>query len=461
MIETNIDILCPAHSAVAIGNPLIDDNIKLETRHVQDYMRRLLLALNVRASLLVNAERLELALDDAIAMMTLVPTSPLGYLCAGGIHSRRGHHASAIETLNDGLKRVPPSDPQYAHLLNARAVAYNKSIKRIDFISKLPLDVVTHNIIPRILQGRSMFHIGRPCGYFDVSRTWRKRMALASGLQYEIGPEDLFEDGYDRVKDLAPFMRSLSVIEPYKEILSKITKRHRIELSMLKKLKIIESIGRGPSLLLSSLRPLSDTLTDLVIEYGHYKDPKKRYRLCDILDACPNLASIRMNNGDIDMSAVTKTYPKLIKLELWNTDSEVKRENIPSLLQAFSQLRFLKLYPAFGSDIFSAVDQHCPLLQQLILTGPYQHFFDTLDTTARTGLRALSIPATQSADDFKEDKVVQYLMKHSETLEAFDVTAKRGFAEPKRLSQHAASQQVTFQRLRQLEYPTDAEDDLV
>ncbi|KAJ8658049.1 hypothetical protein O0I10_006320 [Lichtheimia ornata] len=463
MFETDIDILCPSQSTLTTNdNSSIDNAIKLQTSLAQHHLQKLLLALNVRASLLVNAERLDLARNDAIAMTNLAPSSPLGYLCGGGIHSLRLNYASAIRTYDNGLKRVSRSHPQYDRLLHARATAFEKYDTRVDFISKLPLDIVTHNIIPRLLQGRRLVEIEFACQYFYVSRTWRQRLALASGLHYEIGPVALSAVGFERVQDLAPFMRSLAVIQPMREILSKITKRRLRRFNMLNKLRVVESISRGPTLLLSSLRSLSNTLTDLDLEYGRYLPAKKPYRLCDILDACPNLLSIRISCGDIDMSSTSKTYPKIIKLEVWNRDAEVTQDNILSLFGPFPNLRYLKLYPPLGSFMLPVIDQHCPLLQQLILTGRTPDFYDVDDMPeGNTGLRLLSVPTSDFDDGFKEDEMVQYLIKHSETLEAFGIVASSRFSEPRTLLQDATSQQVTFKVLRQINYLHDSEESLI
>ncbi|KAJ8657566.1 hypothetical protein O0I10_006630 [Lichtheimia ornata] len=460
LIETRIDRLCPTRSAIYNENPSIDDEIKDLTTHVQEHVEKLLSTLNARASLLLKAERRELALNDALAMMCIAPSSPLGSLCASGIETLRGQYASAIKLYGYGLKKVPRSHPQYEQLVKARAAAEDMNNKRIDFISKLPLDIVTQNIVPRLLQNETTIHVENPSSYFDVCRTWRQRMAAANGLDFEIGPEDLSVEGFLRVWDMAPFLRSLTVMQPYEEFLSKITKR-RGNFRMLKKLHIYESIERGYDLLLSSLRSLSNTLTELEIEYGHRTTPKQRYRLCDLVDACPNLVSIRVDSGDIDMSSVTKTYPNLKKLELSTKDPEVNEGNIPSLLRPFPQLRALKLLPVSGSEIFSAIDQHCPLLQHLILSnGPVQ-FPDIVDMPAKRGLRALSVPTSGRLGDFKEGDMVQYVMKHSETIEVFDVGKSFGYYAPIGSLQQEARQQATFRQLRQIAYPFDAEEGLV
>lgn len=240
MIQTDIAILCAAQSAVANDNPSNDEEIKDLTTDVRDCVEKLLSTMNARASLLVKAERLELALADAYTMMDIAPYSPLGYLRAGDVVSLRGQYGSAIEMYDDGIERASRSHPHYAQLVKAREAAYEKKNKRIDFISKLPLDVVVLNITPRILQRRTRFHLGKPCTYFDVCRSWRQRLALADGLEYKVGPDDLSKDGYQRVWDLAPFMRSLTVTQPMREILSKITKRpHHRSFNMLKELTII------------------------------------------------------------------------------------------------------------------------------------------------------------------------------------------------------------------------------
>ncbi|CDH59316.1 predicted protein [Lichtheimia corymbifera JMRC:FSU:9682] len=463
MFETDIDILCSPDSAFTNASPSIDESIKYQTDRAQYHREKLLFTLNGRASHLVHAERLDLALNDAIAMTILDPSSPMGYLCAGGIHSRRLQYKSAIRTLDDGLGRVPRSHPNYDRLLHARATAFDKWGTRVDFISKLPLDIVIHNIIPRILQGRVLFKIGYPGDYFDVCRTWRQRMALAKGLHYEIGPESLSAEDFECVSDLAPFMRSLAVIQPTGEILSKISRRRHHKFNMLNKLRVVESISRGPTMLLSSLRSLSNSLTDLDLEYGRYLPAKKPYRLRDVLDACPHLVSIRVSCGDIDMASVTKTYPKITKLEVWNREAEVTRHHILSLFRPFPNLRYLKLYPPFGSFILPVIDQHCPLLQQLILTGRTPDFYgiDDMPEGNTPGLRVLSVPADDFNDGFTEDDIVQYVMKHSETLEAFGIVASTGFSEPWTLLEQAASQKVTFKQLRQINHLDDSDDSLV
>ncbi|KAJ8652811.1 hypothetical protein O0I10_011550 [Lichtheimia ornata] len=68
MTETCVDILCAAQSTVANGNPSTDGKIEE----------------------LTTPERLDLAMQEAIAMTQLAPSSARGYLWVSHIHSLCG-----------------------------------------------------------------------------------------------------------------------------------------------------------------------------------------------------------------------------------------------------------------------------------------------------------------------------------------------------------------------------------
>ncbi|KAJ8652807.1 hypothetical protein O0I10_011546 [Lichtheimia ornata] len=471
MFETRIDILCPAQSAVANGNPSTDDKIKDLTTNARDYIDKmkdltipahdyidkLVLTLNERASLLVKAERLDLAMQDAIAMTQLAPSSAYGYLLASSIHSLRGHYTSAITIYDTALEHVPSTSPRRQLLVRARAAAINKVNKGIDFVSKLPLEIVVDNIVPRILCGRTIVKLGKRWSYFDVCRTWRQRMAMMHGLEFEAGDEALPKDGYQRVSHLAPFIRALTVAQPGNEMLSKIISRGRFE--SLRQLTIYQCISHGPEFLFSALHTVASTLTDLRIEYGHYRSPTRAFfRLCDLLDACPNLVSIHVEACDIDMTSVTKTYPKLTTLDVSQPkkSTRVDQGSISSLLKPFPQLRALKLFPVSGSDILPAIDQHCRLLQHLILSRPSFHQPHFQPMQHDTGIRVLCIPTSSSSGTYKEDDVIRYMMNHSKTIEILDFEYGKGFNTiGGMLLDQVVIQQVTFNKLREIRYPAN------
>ncbi|KAI7874302.1 hypothetical protein K492DRAFT_211651 [Lichtheimia hyalospora FSU 10163] len=452
MIETRLDTVCPEQPAITINDPSWHERVKDQNMNVQDCLQKLLSALNARASLLADGAQLDGAMSDATAMMSIAPTSPLGYLLAGRIFSFRGQHASAAKIYDKALGNVPTTYPGYQQFATQRATANDIINKRVDFISKLPLDVVIQNIIPRVLGNQTMFDIDRPSHYFDVCRTWRQRMAIVDGLHFELGPAELSEDAYERVSDIAPFIRTLHVAQRNYDILSEVNKRTRF--GSLKSLSIQDST-REPDQLLASLRSFAMTLTNLELGYVYNGIPENRYRLCDIVDTFPNLVSVRMAHGDIDMSSVTKSYPKLIKLDLYESTIEVNQGNISSLLRPLPQLRVLKLFPVSGSDILPIIDEYCPLLEHLILSD---RSFSHPSTEVNTGLRVLSL---SPAGEFKENDVVHYLLNHSDTIETFDAGDMEAFSRPADLRHQAIAQDVTFKRLRQIDYLSTLDDSFI
>lgn len=51
--------------------------------------------------------------------------------------------------------------------------------KHVDFISKLPLELVSAYIVPLVLDGNE-WHTRNPCPYLQVSSTWRDRFSRAN-----------------------------------------------------------------------------------------------------------------------------------------------------------------------------------------------------------------------------------------------------------------------------------------
>lgn len=94
------------------------------------------------------------------------------------------------------------------------ASASNKSNKRLDFLSELPLDVVIYNIVPRILsEGPTPFRLDIPNNYSDVCRTWCKRIMMVAGSMYcGIGSLFLISKQQERrLVTAAPYVKRLDI----------------------------------------------------------------------------------------------------------------------------------------------------------------------------------------------------------------------------------------------------------
>lgn len=212
-----LDMLPATGVRITIDHPTRNVQLDQLSTIVHDCVQTLVSALHSRASLLANCGQLNDAMSDAAATMSIAPTSPFGYLCAGRIFSYRGQHASAIKIYDDGLQHVPRLHDQYAQLLSAKAVSQQKINTRIDFFSWLPLEIVLSNLIPRIFDGQTVVDIGKEGRYLDVSRTWRERIAMADGFTFRVGTfprsssKGLSAKEYDQLLDMAPYIKSFAV----------------------------------------------------------------------------------------------------------------------------------------------------------------------------------------------------------------------------------------------------------
>ncbi|CDS08386.1 hypothetical protein LRAMOSA02334 [Lichtheimia ramosa] len=120
-----------------------------------------------RAMALSACAQFQTALRDATAIQELAPLSSLGYYAAGYIYMQYGKQKEAIDVLDQGLTVV--SDPiQQQRLQSLQEDATARLSVTIDFISKLPLDIVSSFIIPS-----TMFVPSKDAfSYLHVCKTW-------------------------------------------------------------------------------------------------------------------------------------------------------------------------------------------------------------------------------------------------------------------------------------------------
>ncbi|CDH61005.1 predicted protein [Lichtheimia corymbifera JMRC:FSU:9682] len=234
--STHFDMRPPTDVDNSIDNPASNVDLDQSTTTVYDCVQKLVSALDGRASLLADCGQLNVAMEDATTVMTFVPWSPIGYLYAGNIYGLRGQHYSAIRVYEQALKHVSRMDPRYQQLVTAMASSYDVVNKRIDFVSELPLEVVTSNLIPRIFGHQALITIGEEEGYLDVCSTWRQRIAMTGGLEFVIWPRLLAERDYHHIQDMAPYIKALVVLQPRDDIIS--TLAERIQFHALKQLHI-------------------------------------------------------------------------------------------------------------------------------------------------------------------------------------------------------------------------------
>ncbi|KAI9494258.1 hypothetical protein BDB00DRAFT_787301 [Zychaea mexicana] len=121
----------------------------------------------------------EAACIDAQRMIHLAPHLADGYMRLGHIHTMYGKQRSAIAAYNDGLENVAAADQKQGNeqLQAAKREAETISQKRVNFVSKLPLEIGT--LIISLLPKNAI------ASCISVSRAWRQR-ALESAASWKI-----------------------------------------------------------------------------------------------------------------------------------------------------------------------------------------------------------------------------------------------------------------------------------
>lgn len=161
------------------------------TTEIQHCKQRLGNLLYDRATASAACADFETASRDAAEIQTLLPSSPLGFLCQGDIYRQQGRQTAAIEAYENGLGLSSSSsslEDDHHHVYdqlqcNKKDAEYPLS-KRIDFISQLPMEIVRCYILPKTMEDRRWYaEVG--CPYLHVSRAWRERfLAVDGGLTF-------------------------------------------------------------------------------------------------------------------------------------------------------------------------------------------------------------------------------------------------------------------------------------
>lgn len=225
-------MLPPTADDISIDNPACNEQFDQLPTTVYDCVQKLASALDARESSFLNSEQLNAALNDATAVMTFVPWSPIGYLHAGNIYALRGQHYSAIRVYEQAMHNVSRMDSRYQQLVTAKKSSYGMVNKRMDFVSSLPLEVVTSNLMPRILRHQALITIGEEEGYLNVCSTWRQRIAMTDGLEFVMVVMEsphLEARDYHHIQDVAPYIKSLTMLHVQGHIVSTLAERFKLQ----------------------------------------------------------------------------------------------------------------------------------------------------------------------------------------------------------------------------------------
>lgn len=188
------------------SNNDIDHTLNVSSALREQLGTSLIRLLQIRVEKLIAAGRIFEALEETSIMRQLRPSSPLGYLFEGDILSNmQGKQAAAMSMINRGIHTASKIDPSYPKLLDSKNRIREKQQLRIDFIKKLPVDIVRKRIAPLLLTSTMKHEI------LNVSSIWQQRFAPVFGMHVEVRDAQDWTTGYRRIIDGASWIKSLSL----------------------------------------------------------------------------------------------------------------------------------------------------------------------------------------------------------------------------------------------------------
>ncbi|CDH57672.1 predicted protein [Lichtheimia corymbifera JMRC:FSU:9682] len=371
---------------------------------LQQPIESILSTLNLRSKLLTECANYDAALRDAKVMQQISPSSALGYLREATIHSEQGKQHHAIDICNKGLYVVEANDPDYGTLQRAKHDAEQHLKHRVDFLKQLPIDIVTTTLIRMIVDDDYMDPY-EPSPSLYVSHLWCDRILQTfGGLCFAIGEKE--DDNLSAVIEFAPHIKTLKV-----ELYTKGTWLGDLignnNFCSLRKLQIEDFGSIHVGNFVSSLKSISNTLTDLTVDMD--MECGSMLRVPEVVFACPNLRMLEIiepHDADVSILPAT-TWPTMTTLSLTYTRTDITCNQIIDIWKRFPSLKKLELYPC--SDIQSAliVPEYCPRMKSLQLCmegmGIRLIYSEQGDYSEGPGIRKLMIETNPTADKICKD----------------------------------------------------------
>ncbi|CDS11783.1 hypothetical protein LRAMOSA04046 [Lichtheimia ramosa] len=365
-------------------------------------------------------------------------SSAIGYLDKGRAYSERGYQRMAINMYDEGLAKTASSDPLYLQLQQAKKDAEERDNTRIDFISRLPMDILTW-IAPRLIHG----DLPLENGYFEkhhapllVSKAWYQRLMEAGHVHYK---DSVYQWEPEHCVQYARFVKSLTLdlygvsfdslwsLGPTFDSLKKLSVRH-----MPNRRNV--SAPFEPDRIVEGLRVVGDSLTHLKLHY-HSIDSEATIPLQSVLDTCPHLTTLDIHHVDPDLSGATITFPRLTTLHL-DVKTPVSNQVMTQLLNKLPCLESFSINLCSDKMIVATFLDHCPSLRYVDI-GAFcddlgdpdddQHDYNTQFPKRYRQLSAGKMKLAlrdMPSNPFTPQELITILKHYSPVLETLVISAK-------------------------------------
>lgn len=159
---------------------------------------------------------------------------------------------------------------------------------------------------------------------------------------------------------------------------------------------------------------IAASLTHLYILYGYCLE------LRDILESCPNLVSLSMDevNADAHLPPAAH-YPKLTHLAIHNvSDPPLDVDTVEDILSRLPSLLSFEITPMPDSSLLPILHEHCPYLQRV-------YFGDRSFRADKIAVHPNHKGITQARlhcfkDYYLQDDMIQFFLTHRKSLETID-----------------------------------------
>ncbi|KAJ8658000.1 hypothetical protein O0I10_006271 [Lichtheimia ornata] len=400
------------------------------TTRLHQSLEPILSALNLRAIGLTKCANFESAFHDAKVMQYLSPSSALGYIREASIYSEQGKQLEAIRVCNHGMSLVDTLDTHYDTLQRVKMDAEQRQNTRIDFISQLPLDIVTTTLIPMFMDDQPLRSM-EPAPFLDVSNVWCDRIIKCfGGLSFETGDDD--DAIHSQIAQFARHVKRLDV-DWYSEGTWLCDLLRNNDLCSLQELYIESFSANCLPYFISSLKPISDTLTHLQIQVEN----GMMVPMEEVLVNCPNLVSLEIAQPCATgiSSLRMASWPKITTLVIFSTAEDINNSamitchQIRAIGKRFPSLKKLQFRPCEDTECIRVVLEYYPWMNNLDVIE-YGAGFDI--TFYDDGHRCNEVGITRLFVDIYHmthapwESVVYVLCQHRKTLEYihFDVDTR-------------------------------------
>ncbi|KAJ8657966.1 hypothetical protein O0I10_006237 [Lichtheimia ornata] len=338
------------------------------TIQLHQSIQSILSALNLRAIGLTKCANFELALHDARVMQQLSPSSALGYLREADIYSEQGQQLQVIDICDKGLSTVDAMDTHYDTLQRAKMDAEQRQNTHIDFISQLPLDIVTTTLIPMFMD-RFPLQSDIPCLYLHVSNVWRDRIVQCfDGLSFSVGHHRGYdEDTLSQVIQFAQHTKKLT-INRYGHgtwLGDLLSDNDFCSLQALTIYPHLEYENDHSDHFVSSLESISKTLMHLSIELGI----GLMLPIAKIMSTFPNLVSLTLPQSRVaDLSSLPMTtWPNLKWLDICRAQEPITCDQTIGICRRFPSLNHLGLHPCSDIQAVFIISDYLPSMNSLLI----------------------------------------------------------------------------------------------